>query len=126
MSEKRFYCDDYLEYRDYGMFDLSKVDKTMDDFRDEDDMVTYEWDEYLIDNDAMMTGQDVEKALNEQDTKIQQLEKENKMLREHIQLYGSITNLTTEYDLSPKEIKDILKDYTKDKEVKGHRFDEYD
>ena len=126
MSEKRYYCDDDLEYRDYCIFDLSKADKTMDDFRDEDDMVTYKWHEYLIDNDAAMLGQEVEKALNEQDTKIQRLEKENEMLREHIQLYGSITNLITEYDLSPKEIKEILDDYTKDKEVKGHRFDEYD
>lgn len=57
---------------------------------------------------------------------IKRLNEENEMLSEHIRLYQSIKNLTTEYDVSPEEVKRLLVDYTKDKTVKYHRFDEYD
>ena len=79
MTEKRFECDSPLDYRGYGVFDLSKVDMTKDDFRDEDGICLYEFHNYLVDEtDAMMTGGEVVDKLNEQEETIQDLKTRNK------------------------------------------------
>ena len=79
---KRFYCDDDLQHRNYGIFDLTKSDKTKEDFYDkkeeEYDIVHFEI--YLVDEtDSMLTGEEVCDTLNS-------LETENLELKEHILL----------------------------------------
>lgn len=67
MIEKQFYCDDPLEYRSYGIFDLSKADKNMDDFRDEDGICSWQFDNYLVEEtDSMLSGEEVTELLNKQ------------------------------------------------------------
>ena len=79
MTEKQYYCDDVTEYRGYGVFDLSKADKTINDFRDEDDLVEmWKFRLYLADETgAMMTGQEVVDSLNEQSDKLDDLTRIN-------------------------------------------------
>ena len=77
---KRFYCDDDLQHRNYGIFDLTKSDKTKEDFYDkkeeEYDIVHFEI--YLVDEtDSMLTGEEVCDTLNS-------LETENLELKERI------------------------------------------
>jgi len=81
MSEKQYYCDDLLEYRDYAIFDLSKADKNIEDFKDEDgDILVWQFDNYLVDEtDSMMSREDVCSILNE-------LDKENRKLKNELNL----------------------------------------
>lgn len=76
MTEKRYYCDDRTEYRSYGIFDLSRADKSMDDFRDEDDDICMPLFRcYLCDEtDSMLIGEEVVNRLNEQEERIKDLE----------------------------------------------------
>lgn len=77
MTEKRYYCDDKTEYRSYGIFDLSKADKTMDDFRDEDGICSWQFGNYLVEEtDSMLTGDEVCDLLNEQEETIQKQNQE--------------------------------------------------
>ena len=69
---KRFYCDHELEYRNYGIFDLTKSDKTKEDFYDKKeeayDLVHFEI--YLVDEtDSMLTGEEVCDTLNQYESK---------------------------------------------------------
>ena len=86
---KRFYCDDDLQYRNYGIFDLTKSDKTKEDFYDKKeeayDIVHFEI--YLVDEtDSMLTGEEVCDTLNKQDKQIQEFisyfESQNKEKKE--------------------------------------------
>ena len=93
MTEKRFYCDDELEYRDYGIFDLSKADKTKKDFWNEDEECYELWkfDNYLVDEtNAMLTGENVVECLNhlhEENIQLKHcLKKIEKELREYNEL----------------------------------------
>ena len=89
---KRFYCDSSLEYRDYGIFDLSKSDKTKKDFWNEKEEC-YElcrFGNYLVDKtDSMLTGKEVvdylNKLVNENQLLKQQLKEQDdvKWLREN-------------------------------------------
>lgn len=83
MIEKQFYCDDPLEYRDYGIFDLSKADKNMDDFRDEDGICSWQFGNYLVDEtDSMLTGEEVTELLNKQKKQIKELKQDlNKKMK---------------------------------------------
>ena len=76
ITEKRFYCDASSEYRGYGIFDLSKVDKEINEFRDEYGLIeSWGFGCYLVDEtDSMMTG---EKAVN----LLNQLHEENISLK---------------------------------------------
>ena len=67
MTGKRFYCDDGLSKRDYAIFDLSKSDKSFNDFKDGEGFVeSWRFDCYLCDEtDSLMTGEDVVDKLNE-------------------------------------------------------------
>lgn len=79
MTEKQYYCDDPLEYRSYGIFDLSKADKTKEDFWDDEEECYIGFQSYLVDStDSMLTGEEVTKLLNKQDEEIQRLEKDLK------------------------------------------------
>ena len=66
MVKNRFYCDDETEYRGYGIFDLSKSNKTKEDFYDEEDgYLLWAFGNYLIDKtDSMLTGKEVVDLLN--------------------------------------------------------------
>ena len=78
MNEKRFECDALSEYRDYGIFDLSKADKTKEDFWDNEEECykTYAFHNYLVDStDSMLNGEEVENLMNKQNEEIQRLEK---------------------------------------------------
>lgn len=126
MTEKQFYCDDPLEYRDYGIFDLSKADKTMDDFRDEDnDICMPLFRCYLCDEtDSMLTGEEVTKLLNKQKKQINELKQDlNKKMKfvakqesestvqvdfdEFIQLCKDSNNLTEKEEQIRKLEKEI-------------------
>jgi len=67
MIDKRFYCDAALEYRGYGIFDLSKADKKREAFIDDDgDICGWMFHNYLVEEtEAMLTGEQVEDLLNE-------------------------------------------------------------
>ena len=85
MTEKRFECDNPLHYRGYGIFDLSKANKTKDDFRDEDGICSYEFHNYLVDEtDAMMTGEEVEDLVNKLFDENEQLKSDNKEYKRKI------------------------------------------
>lgn len=85
MTEKRFECDNPLDYRGYGIFDLSKANKTKGDFRDEDGICLYEFHNYLVDEtSAMMTGEEVEDLLNKLFDKNEQLKQENKGIQHKV------------------------------------------
>lgn len=73
----KYYCDNELEYRNYGIFDLSKSDKKKEDFwnPDEDCYEMWKFGNYLVEEtDAMLSGKDVVGILNELTDKIIRLE----------------------------------------------------
>lgn len=82
MSEKRFYCDDVGEYRNYAIFDTSKCEKSKEDFYDIEeecyDLMAFE--DYLLENDCILLSDDVVDLLNA-------LYEENKRLKEEIKAY---------------------------------------
>lgn len=81
MTEKRFYCDSIGEYRDYGIFDLTQSDKTLNDFWNEEEECYERWrfTNYLTDEtDAMMKSDEVLDYLNK-------LHEENIELKEELQ-----------------------------------------
>jgi len=111
MTEKRFYCDDGLSKRDYAIFDLSKSDKSFNDFEDEEGFVeSWRFDCYLCDEtDSLMTGEEVVNKLNE-------LNNENKSFKAEIeQLKKCYNNVLNEMD-TLAEIND--KTYKENKELK--------
>ncbi len=63
---KKYYCDSPGDARNYGIFDLSKADKKLEDFIDEDgDICSWMFGCYLVDEtDSMMTGEQVCNELN--------------------------------------------------------------
>lgn len=76
MIERKYYCDDGLEYRSYGIFDLSKANKSMNDFRDEDGICSWQFGNYLVEEtDSMLTGDEVVNKLNEQEERIKRIKK---------------------------------------------------
>lgn len=87
MTEKRYYCDAPLEIRSYGIFDLSKVDKKIEDFVDEDgDIERWRFGNYLVDEtESMMTGEEVTDILNE-------LSEENERLKEKLEYETKLHN----------------------------------
>lgn len=80
MTEK-YYCEDYDEYlfntenTPYRIYDLTKSNKTKEDFYDNEkecyDIAAFE--EYLRDNDCMLTSDQVKDRLIKQEEKIKQL-----------------------------------------------------
>ena len=64
--KKRYYCDGPVDKRGYGIFDLSKADRTRDEFVDDDgDICGWMFHNYLVDEtDSMMTGEEVTDTLN--------------------------------------------------------------
>jgi len=81
-QDNKFYCDNSLEYRGYGIFDLRKADKKMEDFQDEDGIRLYEFRNYLVDEtDSMLTGEEVVKLLNKQDDLLEK----TSLFQEHLE-----------------------------------------
>lgn len=84
-QDNKFYCDNSLEYRGYGIFDLRKADKKMEDFQDEDGIRLYEFRNYLVDEtDSMLTGEEVVKLLNKQYKENEQLKIKSDNKQKHI------------------------------------------
>lgn len=106
MDEKRFYCDDFGEYRSYAIYDCSKVDKTKEDFWDNVeevyDIIAYE--EYLEENDCMLISNEAVDLLNElyEDNRqlkklLQEAEEEiNKLKKSNKQWMESLVNMESE------------------------------
>lgn len=91
MTEKRYYCDNSIEYRSYGIFDLNKADKSIDDFRDEDGICGWQFSNYLVDEtDSMLNGEEVVNKLNKQEERIKELEKKNAFLTVEIEALKKI------------------------------------
>ena len=110
MTEKQFYCDDGLSKRDYAIFDLSKSDKSFNDFRDGEGFVeSWRFDCYLCDEtDSLMTGEEVVDKLNK-------LNNENKSFKAEIeQLKKCYNNALNEMD-TLAEVND--KTYKENKEL---------
>jgi hypothetical protein len=111
MTEKQFYCDDGLSKRDYAIFDLSKSDKSFNDFRDGEGFVeSWRFGCYLCDEtDSLMTGEEVVGKLNK-------LNNENKSFKAEIeQLKKCYNNALNEMD-TLAEVND--KTYKENKELK--------
>ena len=83
---KRFKCDDPSEYRSYAIADVSKSDKTIKDFLDENEEVydIIAFNDYLWEKGCYMTGEEVENQLNELYEENQQLKQENQRTKEAI------------------------------------------
>lgn len=91
MTEK-YYCEDYDEYalntenNPYRIYDLSKSNKTKEDFYDNEkecyDIPAFK--EYLFENECMLTGDEVKDKLTKQEEKIKQLEKELLEINKHL------------------------------------------
>ena len=116
MTEK-YYCEDYDEYSlsikniPYRIYDLSKSNKTKEDFYDNEkecyDMPAFE--EYLFENECMLTGDEVKDKLTKQEEKIKQLEKENKDFDDAINEISNILVEAYEQGVSNPYLKRIGK-----------------
>jgi len=116
MTEK-YYCEDYDEYafntenNPYRIYDLSKSNKTKEDFYDNEkecyDIAAFE--EYLLDNDCMLTSDQVKDRLIKQEEKIKQLEKENKDFDDAINEISNILVEAYEQGVSNPYLKRIGK-----------------
>ena len=126
-GSKRYYLDEYLEYRSYGIFDLSKSDKKKEDYWNEEtgiyDIISFE--EYLInETDSMMKGEEVVDRLNEQDQEIQRLKKELSLMKDKAYYYGDLaigetsTDFDKDMDELRKEIYGEEAEQIKQKEIK--------
>ena len=87
---KRFECDDPSEYRSYAIADVSKSDKTKEDFLDENEEIydIIAFDDYLWEKGCYMTGEEVENQLNK-------LYEENQTLKQALLFYLDVAILET-------------------------------
>lgn len=89
MTEKRFLLEDSdydLEY-EFSVADLSRVEKTKEDFWNEKEEVYdyFDYIEYLYENNAFLTTDEADKILNE-------LAEENKQLKNNLSEIEKIIN----------------------------------
>ena len=65
---------------------LKELNKTIDDFRDEDGICSYEFGNYLVDEtDSMLTGGEVKDKLNNYEERIKELETRNNRQKESLE-----------------------------------------
>lgn len=78
MTEKRFIGYDFGEYenRNYAVYDLSKSEKTKEDFWDNEEECYDIWAfvDYLEENDCVLSCDEVVDLLNEQEATIRKLQ----------------------------------------------------
>lgn len=118
MSEKRYDYIDEEEYGAYWIIDTKNCKKQLKDFPHKDypddlyDTFTYE--EYILKHGTTLTSEQVIGLLNEQDAKIQELEKELTLMKDKAYYYGccAIGETSTNYD---KDIDNFRKEIYGDK-----------
>ena len=115
MNEKRFYCDNYGEYRDYAIFDTSKCEKTKEDFYDEKEEMydIYAFYDYLLDNDCILVSDNVEDLLNSLNSENRELRQVNndfeKLFSETISIADTSQLLENgNYDIKRMFVKELV------------------
>ena len=111
-----YYCDDPINYRSYGIFDLNKANKSRADFRDEDgDICGLLFDSYLTnETDSMLSGEEVANKLNELSDENEQLKKEienikdKERIKQHEELISEQAIQLDYLQDENKHMKDVL------------------
>ena len=134
MNDK-YYCEDYDEYSlsikniPYRIYDLTKSNKTKEDFYDNEkecyDIAAFE--EYLLDNDCMLTSNQVKDRLIKQEEKIKQLEKELALMKDKAYYYGccAIGETSSNYDKDIDEFRKEIYGEEKAEQIKQQEIKEH-